>query len=141
MKKPLLFGLCCGSFFTLNLLLSATASATTGSGVTGASTLINQWSKVFFGGNAEHQVQLSVNAPWQVRDLNNAGTAALSATSTDSSRLNLSLLPSDVKTEAPFLQGTNLTSAWAANHGRTVLAINKRASNQMIVGMASSRPP
>lgn len=118
MKKSLWLG-------AYSVLLVATnplygASATTGSSGASASTLISQLSKAFSGGNVVHQVQLSGNATWQVGNLNDTGSATISAASTGSSRLQLSLSSSGVRTETQSGQGTDLICTWAGNDGAAV---------------------
>ena len=71
MRKALLLGSCCYLLMAPSLLWGA-SSATTTTGATGASatTLINQLSTAFSGGNVVHQVQrnLAGRQPERHRD-------------------------------------------------------------------------
>jgi hypothetical protein len=82
-----------------------------------ATTLLNQISTAFSGGNVVHQVQLTGTASWHVGSLNDTGSATLSAATTGSSQLQLSLSSSGTRTEAESGQGTNLTCTWAGQDG------------------------
>jgi hypothetical protein len=99
------------------LLGASPSTTTTASTGNSATTLLNQLSTAFSGGNPVHQVQLSGNATWQVGTLNDSGTATLSAATTGSSQLQLSLSTSGTRTEVQSGQGVNLVCTWAGEDG------------------------
>jgi hypothetical protein len=105
----------CGYLLTAPcLLVAATTDTTTASGSTGASatTLLTQLSTAFSGGNV---VQLTGNASWHVGSLNDTGSATLSAATTGSSELQLSLSSSGARIEAESGLGTNQTCSWSGS--------------------------
>ncbi|MGA3227982.1 MAG: hypothetical protein ABSC65_29730 [Acidobacteriaceae bacterium] len=96
------------------MLFGAAATATTtGSTGTSAASLLNQLSTAFSGGNPVHQVQLTGNASWHAGSINDTGSATLSAATTGSSQLQLSLSSSGTRIEAESGLGTNLTCSWS----------------------------
>jgi hypothetical protein len=78
-----------------------------------AASLLNQLSTAFSGGNPVHQVQLTGNASWHAGSLNDTGSATLSAATTGSSQLQLSLSSSGTRIEAESGLGTNLACTWS----------------------------
>jgi hypothetical protein len=112
-KKVLLLTACTYLLTTPALIFGASNTSTTGPTSTSATTLLNQLSAAFSGGNLVHQVQLSGNASWHVGSLNDAGSASLSAATTGTAQLQLSLSSSGTRIEAESGQGTNLTCTWA----------------------------
>lgn len=64
--------------------------------------------------NDFHQVQLTGTATWHVGSLEDSGSATLSAATTGSSRMQLSLSASGTRTEAQTGQGSDLSCTWAA---------------------------
>jgi hypothetical protein len=91
----------------------ATPTSTTG---TSATTLLSQLSTAFSGGNVVHQVQLTGTANWHVGNLDDTGTATLSAATNGSSQLQLSLSSSGTRTETQTGQGSGLTCTWAGKN-------------------------
>ncbi len=119
MRKALLLTTCGYLLVAPALLLGATPSTTTTATGTNATTLLNQLSTAFSGGNVVHQVQLTGSASWHVGSLNDTGSATLSAATTGSSQLQLSLSYS----------GANVTSA----DGKQINApVNNQASSGTI---------
>jgi hypothetical protein len=59
-------------------------------------------------------VQLTGTATWHVGSLEDSGSATLSAATTGSSRMQLSLSASGTRTEAQTGQGSDLSCTWAA---------------------------
>jgi hypothetical protein len=110
----------CGYLLTTSAT-SFAASPTTPTGSTGASatTLLNQLSTAFSGGNVVHQVQLTGTANWHVGSLEDTGAATLSAATNGSSQLQLSLSASGTRTETQTGQGSDLTCTWAGNDAVT----------------------
>jgi len=110
-----------GLFIVCGYLLSTSAtlfgasspSTTTGSTGTNATTLLTQLSNAFSGGNVVHHVQLSGSASWHVGGLDDTGSATLSAATTGSSQMQLSLTASGTRTEAQTGQGSDLSCTWA----------------------------
>ena len=117
MRKALLLTTCGYLLVAPALLLGATPSTTTTATGTNATTLLNQLSTAFSGGNVVHQVQLTGSASWHVGSLNDTGSATLSAATTGSSQLQLSLSSSGTRIEAESGQGTNLACTWAGDDG------------------------
>lgn len=115
-KAPILVS-CCYLVAASTLLFGATSGTTTSSTGTSATTLLNQLSTAFSGGNVVHQVQLTGNATWQVGSLNDSGTATFSASSTGSAQLQLSLVSSGTRIEAESGQGSGTTCTWAGEDG------------------------
>jgi len=101
------------------LLWGAPATTTTGTTGTSATALLTQLSTAFSGGNLVHQVQLTGNASWHAGSLNDTGSATLSAATTGSSQLQLSLSSSGTRTEAQSGQGTDLACTWTGEDGIT----------------------
>ena len=117
-RAPILVS--CGYLFAASTLLMGAASGTTTSSTgTTATTLLNQLSTAFSGGNVVNQVQLTGNATWQVGSLNDSGTATLSAASTGSAQLQLSLSASGQRTETQSGEGINLSCTWTGADGTT----------------------
>lgn len=108
-----------GCLLTAPALMFGAASTSTTAGSTGtnATTLLNQLATAFSKGNVVHQVQLTGNATWHVGSLNDTGSAVLSAATTGSSQLRLSLSSSGTRIEAESGQGTNLACTWAGEDG------------------------
>jgi hypothetical protein len=101
------------------LATSATFGATptpTATGSTGANatTLLNQLSNAFSGGQVVHQVQLTGNAAWHVGSIDDTGSATLSAATTGSSQMQLSLSSSGTRTEAQAGRGSDQSCTWTA---------------------------
>jgi hypothetical protein len=110
-RKALLLTSCCYLITAPALLFGATA--TTGSTGANATTLLNQLSTAFSGGNVVHQVQLSGNASWHVGSLDDTGSATLSAATTGASQVQLSFSASGTRIEAQSGQGSDQTCTWA----------------------------
>lgn len=113
MKRSTLLGACVCFLTTPTLVLAASPTATSG---TAATTLLNQLSTAFSGGNVVHQVQLTGNASWHAGSLNDTGSATLTAAATGASQLELSLSAGS-RTETQSGQGIDLTCTWAGNDG------------------------
>jgi hypothetical protein len=101
-----------GYFLTVPALMLGATTSTTTTG-TSASALLNQLSTAFSAGKVVHQVQLTGSASWHVGSLNDTGSATLSAATTGSSQLQLSLSSSGTRIEAESGVGTNLACTWA----------------------------
>jgi hypothetical protein len=116
-KSLVLSSFCC--FLIAPAVMSGASSGTTTTGSTGtsATTLLNQLSTAFSGGNVVHQVQLSGNASWHVGDINDTGTAALSAATSGSAQLQLFLSSSGSRTEQQSGQGMSLACTWSGADG------------------------
>jgi hypothetical protein len=116
-KVPVLIA--CGYLLTTAATLFGATPTTTTTGSTGtsAATLLSQLSTAFSGGKVVNQVQLAGSATWHVGSLNDSGSASLSAATTGSSQLQLSLSSSGVRTEAQSGQGVNLVCSWAGADG------------------------
>jgi len=110
----------CGYLLTSASLLGATSpTIPTGSTGTSATTLLNQLSTSFSGGNVVHQVQLTGTANWHLGSLEDTGTATLSAATNGSSQLQLSLSSSGTRTETQTGQGSDMACTWAGNDTAT----------------------
>lgn len=116
MRKAVLLT-ACGYLLTTSAALFAATSpiATAGSTGTSATTLLNQLSNAFSGGNVVHQVQLTGTASWHVGSLEDTGAATLSAATNGSSQLQLSLSSAGTRIETQTGQGSDLTCTWVAN--------------------------
>jgi hypothetical protein len=79
--------------------------------------LLTQLSKAFSGGNPVHQVQLTGVASWHSGSVNDTGSATLSAATTGSSQLQLSLSSVGNRIEAESGQGTDQSCTWAGQDG------------------------
>jgi hypothetical protein len=112
-RKALLLTACGYLLAASSPLFGATAT-TTGSTGTSATSLLNQLSTAFSGGKPVHQVQLTGNASWHAGSLNDTGSATLSAATTGSSELKLSLSSSGTRIETQSGLGTDLTCTWSA---------------------------
>jgi hypothetical protein len=115
--RAMLLGSCYLLMAPAVMLGASSGTATNASTGSSATTLLNQLSTAFSGGNVVHQVQLTGNATWQVGNLNDTGTATLSAATTGASLLQLSLSSSGGRTEQQSGQGTNLSCTWAGEDG------------------------
>ena len=120
MRKAVLLT-ACGYLLTTSATLFAATPAATPTGSTGASaaTLLTQLANAFSGGNIVHQVQLTGTASWHVGNLEDTGTATLSARTDGSSQLQLSLSSSGTRTETQTGKGTDLACTWAGNDAVT----------------------
>jgi hypothetical protein len=117
-RRALILSSCCYLLTTPALLWGAPATTTTtGTTGTSAAALLTQLSTAFSGGNVVHQVQLTGTASWHAGSLNDTGSATLSAGTTGSSQLQLSLSSTGTRTEAQSGQGTNLACTWTGADG------------------------
>ena len=119
MRKAVLLTACSCLLTTSALFAATPASTPTGSTGASAATLLTQLSTAFSGGNVVHQVQLTGTANWHVGNLEDTGTATLSAATNGSSELQLSLSASGKRTETQTGQGSDLTCTWAGDDAAT----------------------
>jgi hypothetical protein len=113
MRKALLLT-CCYLLTAPRCMLAATPAATTAASTgANATALITQLSTAFSGGNIVHQIQLTGNASWHVGSVNDTGSATLSAATTGTSQVQLSLSSTGTRVESQSGQGINQDCTWS----------------------------